>query len=109
MSPTELQVKSLIARPALNEVVPSGQKVRVHGAAWTGDSEVTRVEVSTDGGTTWQAARLLDRAVTHAWRLWEYTWQTPAGGRYILKARATDKRGRTQPERHATIPTAETA
>ena len=50
---TELQVKSLIARPMLNEVVRAGQSYRVHGAAWTGASEVTRVEVSTDDGTTW--------------------------------------------------------
>ncbi len=98
---TELQVKSLIARPALNEIVKAGEAYRVHGAAWTGASEITRVEVSTDGGTTWAAARLLDRAVPHAWRLWEYVWPVPARhGPYVLKARATDARGRTQPDRH---------
>jgi DMSO/TMAO reductase YedYZ molybdopterin-dependent catalytic subunit len=98
---TELQVKALIARPALNEIVPMNQNYRIHGAAWSGASEVARVEVSTDGGKTWALARLLDRAVANAWRLWEYTWQTPArAGRHVLKARATDKQGRTQPERH---------
>jgi DMSO/TMAO reductase YedYZ molybdopterin-dependent catalytic subunit len=97
---TELQVKALIARPALNEVVPSNQPYRIYGAAW-GAAEVARVEVSTDGGKSWSLAHLLDRAVANAWRLWEYAWQTPARpGRHILKARATDIQGRTQPERH---------
>jgi DMSO/TMAO reductase YedYZ molybdopterin-dependent catalytic subunit len=98
---TELQVKSLIARPVRNEVIPAGQTYRVHGAAWTGGSEVDRVEISTDGGQSWSAARLLDRAVPHAWRLWEYSWSVPSrAGRSTLMARATDRRGRTQPERH---------
>src|SRR5262245_29184685 len=95
---TELQVKSLIARPAYMETVPAKQPYRVHGAAWTGESEIARVDVSTDGGQTWSPARRIDKAAAHAWRLWEYTWQTPArAGRYTLMARATDKRGRTQP------------
>jgi DMSO/TMAO reductase YedYZ molybdopterin-dependent catalytic subunit len=94
---TELQVKALIARPMLNEVVPAKRMYRVHGAAWTGDSEVARVEVSTDRGKTWEAARLLEKPVAYAWRLWEYNWRTPAGGRQTLMARATDRRGRTQP------------
>ncbi len=37
--------------------------------------------------------------VKNAWRLWEWPWQTPAAaGRQTLMARATDTRGRTQPE-----------
>jgi DMSO/TMAO reductase YedYZ molybdopterin-dependent catalytic subunit len=95
---TELQVKALIARPASHEAVQANQAYRVHGAAWTGDSDVERVDISTDGGTTWAAGRLLDRPVAHAWRLWEYAWRTPArAGRHMLMARATDRRGRTQP------------
>ncbi len=94
---TELQVKAQIARPALGEVVPVNRPFRVFGAAWAGESEVARVEVSTDGGKTWAAARLLEKPVAHCWRLWEYPWKVPARGRYTLMARATDKRGHTQP------------
>jgi DMSO/TMAO reductase YedYZ molybdopterin-dependent catalytic subunit len=97
---TEMQVKAEIARPRAMEVVRPGATYRVHGAAWTGDSDVTRVEVSTDGGTTWAQARLLGRPVRHAWRLWEYSWRVPAqAGRVRLLARATDVRGHTQPTR----------
>ncbi len=94
---TELQVKSEIARPAFQEVVPTKSKYRVHGAAWSGEAAIDKVEVSTDGGKTWSAARLLDDAVAYCWRLWEYQWQTPEqGGKVKIMSRATDKSGRTQ-------------
>jgi DMSO/TMAO reductase YedYZ molybdopterin-dependent catalytic subunit len=98
---SEMLVKAEIARPALYEAVPAGQPYRVFGAAWTGESEVAGVEVSTDGGQTWQPAQLLDEAVPFAWRLWEFNWSVPAGpGRYSLQARATDRAGHSQPTAH---------
>jgi DMSO/TMAO reductase YedYZ molybdopterin-dependent catalytic subunit len=94
---TDLQVKAAVARPAPQEVVAANSNYRVHGAAWAGEAEVAKVEVSTDGGTTWAEAKLLDDAVPHAWRRWEYAWRTPAQpGAYTVRARATDKSGRVQ-------------
>jgi DMSO/TMAO reductase YedYZ molybdopterin-dependent catalytic subunit len=94
----ELQVKAQIARPSAGETVPANTNVRVHGAAWTSDCEITKVELSTDGGATWTDAKLLGESRTNAWRLWEYKWQTPATpGKQTLIARATDSLGRTQP------------
>jgi len=95
---TEMQVKSLIARPRANEMVRSGTEVRVHGAAWTGESHITRVDVSDNGGTTWAQARLAGEGQRGVWRLWDYTWRAPANaGRVTLMSRATDAAGRTQP------------
>lgn len=95
---TEMQVKAQVARPALNEVVPAGSKYRVFGAAWAGEADVTKVEVSADGGQRWSEARLLDKPVRHAWRFWEYEWSVPKqAGRYTVLARATDSRKRVQP------------
>ncbi|MDQ3257918.1 MAG: sulfite oxidase [Acidobacteriota bacterium] len=97
----EMQTKALIARPAMGEAVQASTAYRVHGAAWTGDAEVTKVEVSTDGGRGWADARLIDTPVRYAWRRWEYEWRTPPQtGRYTLMARATDARRRTQPLKH---------
>jgi DMSO/TMAO reductase YedYZ molybdopterin-dependent catalytic subunit len=93
---TEADVKSSIARPAEGEKVPAGKDYTVRGAAWAGESEVAKVEVSTDGGKTWGKAKLLGRPVPFCWRLWEYSWR-PGAGKYTLKARATDKGGRAQP------------
>jgi DMSO/TMAO reductase YedYZ molybdopterin-dependent catalytic subunit len=94
----ELQVKAEIARPKNGDVVfGADSSVRVHGAAWTGAGEIVKVEVSVDGGATWNEATLGESA-SNAWCLWEYTWRTPAKpGRHTLMARATDSRGSTQP------------
>ena len=70
----------------------------VRGAAWTAGADIAKVEVSTDGGATWQHAHLLGKPVRNAWRLWEYDWQVPAKpGKAALIVRATDSEGRTQP------------
>jgi DMSO/TMAO reductase YedYZ molybdopterin-dependent catalytic subunit len=94
----EQQIKAEIARPENGEIVPAETTVRVHGAAWSCDADITKVEVSLDAGATWHGARFVDRSVKNAWRLWEYDWRTPARpGKQTLQARATDSRGRVQP------------
>ncbi len=98
---SEMQTKAEIARPAEGEIVPANSHVRVHGAAWTTNGEIIKVELSTDGGSTWGDAKLLGEAKPNAWRLWEFNWKTPAAaGKHALTARATDSRGRTQPAEH---------
>lgn len=98
---TEMQVKSEIARPMLHEIVPAGVPYRVFGATWTGSSEVTQIEVSSDAGKSWHEAKLLGKAIPFAWRLWEYQWSVPQKrGRYTLMARATDRHGNQQPSHH---------
>jgi len=95
---TEMQIKAEIAKPAEGETVPANSSVRVHGAAWTSDGQITKVELSTDRGATWNETSLLGTAKASAWRLWEFNWQTPAAaGSQTLMARATDSLGHTQP------------
>src|SRR6266536_76702 len=95
---TEMQIKAEIAKPAQGETVPSDSNVRVHGAAWTSDGEITKVELSTDGGANWNEVTLIDKPILNAWRRWEFDWKTPAvSGKTALIARATDSKGRTQP------------
>jgi len=98
---TEMQIKAEIAKPIQGETVPANSSVRVHGAAWTSDGEITKVELSTDGGSTWNETNLLSEPKPNAWRLWEFNWQTPrTPGTQTLIARATDSLGRTQPVLH---------
>jgi DMSO/TMAO reductase YedYZ molybdopterin-dependent catalytic subunit len=93
----ELQIKAEIARPESGEVVPANSSYRIHGAAWSGESDVTKVEISFGSGGTWSEAKLLGEPVKNAWRLWEYVWRTPANpGCHALLARATDSHGQTQ-------------
>jgi DMSO/TMAO reductase YedYZ molybdopterin-dependent catalytic subunit len=95
---TQMQVKAAIARPTLYEVIPAGTKYRMHGAAWAGEASIAKVEVSTDGGKTWNGANILGEPIPFSWQLWEYTWDVPmTKGRTICMARATDSKGRIQP------------
>jgi DMSO/TMAO reductase YedYZ molybdopterin-dependent catalytic subunit len=95
---SEMQVKAEIAHPEEGEIVPANSTVRVSGAAWACDAEIKKVELSTDGGETWNDAKLLGESKSNAWRLWQFTWQTPSqSGKQTLIASATDSLGRTQP------------
>jgi DMSO/TMAO reductase YedYZ molybdopterin-dependent catalytic subunit len=95
---SECAVKAQIARPARFEIVPKATNYRIHGAAWAGESEIAKVEISTDGGKTWSTTELLGESIPHSWRLWEFNWRTPDEPcRKSLMAKATDERGRTQP------------
>ena len=97
----EMQVKAQIARPVTGEMIPANSTYRIHGAAWTSGGEVTTVEISTNGGSTWSNATLVGESNPNAWRLWEFAWRTPAKpGKATLIARAGDSRGLTQPTEH---------
>jgi DMSO/TMAO reductase YedYZ molybdopterin-dependent catalytic subunit len=93
----ELQVKAEIARPIDGEAVAANSSVRIHGAAWGGSGEISKVEITTNGGVIWHEVSLRESA-PNAWCLWEYQWKTPSTpGKHTLIARATDSRGQTQP------------
>lgn len=92
---TALNVKSVISGPADGASVKAG-KIAVHGAAWAGEADVVKVEVSTDGGATWSPAALGHDQAQYAWRLWNYQWKAKGGDHTIL-SRATDSQGRVQP------------
>jgi DMSO/TMAO reductase YedYZ molybdopterin-dependent catalytic subunit len=95
---TEMQVKAQIARPGFADAVRAGETYHVRGAAWTSEAEITKVEISTNGGETWHPTHLLGESIRNAWRLWECNWKVPEKpGKATLMARATDSEGRTQP------------
>jgi DMSO/TMAO reductase YedYZ molybdopterin-dependent catalytic subunit len=93
---TSMPVKSIIARPGDGSHWKLGP-IRIAGAAWAGEAEITRVDVSTDRGRTWQRATLGRDKARYAWRLWEHVWTPPAPGYYVVMSRATDSIGQTQP------------
>src|SRR5438128_10336174 len=100
---TALNVKSIIAGPIDNSIVRS-RSVHIHGAAWAGEADVARVEVSTDGGSTWQSAQLGREKSKYAWRLWNYSWHAPHSGDYTILSGAADSQGRTYPQTAAWNP-----
>jgi sulfite oxidase len=92
---TGLNVKSVISGPLEGTYHKAG-KIAVHGAAWAGESDITKVEISTDNGATWNPATLGRDQAHYAWRLWSYEWKARPGD-YTIQSRATDSQGRVQP------------
>jgi sulfane dehydrogenase subunit SoxC len=68
----------------------------LEGRAWSGSGEVTRVEVSADGGVSWSDTTLEPSVGAHAWRRWTLGW-TATPGEHELVVRATDDAGNVQP------------
>ncbi len=96
-----IRVRSLMLPPGDPDFltrtrVLSPGPVTLTGRAWAGRLQVTRVEVSTDGGKTWNDARLGDSPGPYAWREWSFDWQATSG-HHELAVRATDIEGNTQP------------
>lgn len=92
---TGLKVKSVISTP-LDHATVKQRRISIQGAAWAGEADVAKVEVSTDGGSTWTPAALGPNQARYAWRLWHYQWNARPGD-YSIRSRATDSKGQTQP------------
>ena len=80
------------------ESVSENGSIEITGVAWAGDDGVERVEISTDGGDTWDDAELFGPDYAGAWRLFRYDWDAQPGS-HVLCSRATDDRDRRQPMR----------
>src|SRR3984885_7333013 len=78
-----------------------GEKTTVAGVAFAGDRGISKVEVSTDGGKTWEAADLKSPLSSYTWVLWHKDWMPESNGPKVLVVRATDGRGATQTPEHA--------
>jgi Sulfite oxidase and related enzymes len=96
--PVTLQrVRALITEPSPHTEVRAGE-LAIRGVAWSGAAPIARVEVSVNGGD-WQEARLVSERNRYSWQWWELIARVEQSGDLILRARATDLAGRTQPER----------
>src|SRR5216110_2957350 len=96
-----MDARSLITYPSYPITLTRGW-VEINGIAWTGSGKIARVDVSTDGGATWTAAKLqepvLPKAHTRFRHLWNWT-----GGEAVIMSRAVDEAGNVQPTREALI------
>lgn len=71
-----------VTTPASGVTVPALRPVTITGTASDSGGVVARVEVSTDGGTTWNAATGLTS--------WTYSWTPTTSGAAQIKVRAVD-------------------
>jgi DMSO/TMAO reductase YedYZ molybdopterin-dependent catalytic subunit len=91
-----IKLKSIITQPQQGAILARGTIV-ILGAAYAGETDVERVEVSTDGGTTWRPADFIGPHEPHAWRQWQWVWEVREAGTYTLMACAIDRMNRRQP------------
>jgi DMSO/TMAO reductase YedYZ molybdopterin-dependent catalytic subunit len=74
-----------------------GPTVSMAGVAFAGDRGITRVEVSTDGGDSWNPAVLKPALSPFTWRLWRYSAPAPrSAGDVEILVRAVDGTGAVQ-------------
>jgi hypothetical protein len=73
----------------------------IAGIAFSGDRGVSKVEVSTDGGASWEQAELKPALSPISWVLWHKRWRPTRLGRNRLLVRATDGVGQTQTSQYA--------
>lgn len=92
---TDINVKSAIASPLAGALPLAATKIS--GAAWSNGSPVTAVDVSVDGGKTWNHATLGKDLGRYSWRLFEFSWNPRAEGEYTIMSRARNAAGAVQP------------
>jgi sulfite oxidase len=96
-----------ISKPSL----PAGEATRpisVEGYAYSGGGrEIVRVDISVDGGKTWDQADLVDDRMKGSkawcWKRWRYTGLRRDSGKTVLLVKATDEAYNTQPESYESI------
>jgi hypothetical protein len=76
-------------------------EAEIAGVAFAGDRGISKVEVSTDGGATWQAVEVKPALSPFTWVLWHQRWMPPQAGKHRLIIRATDGRGNLQSPQYA--------
>ncbi len=100
-----LHTTSRIDRPAPYSQVALGNATEIGGIAFAGNRGIQQVEVSVDGGLTWQTATMQPALSQDSWVLWSWQWKPTLAGAYTIMARATDGTGAVQTsQKQGTVP-----
>ena len=93
-----MRVKSVITAPSPGLSLAGPGLYEISGLAWSGTGKIAKVEVSADGSQSWGEAALSEPVHSKALTRFRMAWRWD-GGPAILKSRATDETGETQPTR----------
>jgi len=93
--PAPIRMTARIDTPLDGTNVAARRTTYIAGVAFSGNRGISEVDVSTDGGRTWQRATLKQPLSALTWVLWELEWQ-PNPGNYLVTARAIDLEGNVQ-------------
>lgn len=85
--------------------VPFNHSTEIGGIAFAGNRGIEKVEVSVDGGISWNLAKLDQPLSQDTWVLWTWQWTPILPGKYTIVARATDGTGQVQTsQKQGTVP-----
>lgn len=96
-----MDARSVITFPTYPVIVDKGW-VEIRGLAWSGRGRIRRVDVSTDGGRSWQPASMDGLVLPKAHTRFRYLWNWN-GSETEIMSRAVDETGYVQPTRAALI------
>jgi len=98
----EMDAKSIITYPSGGQKLPGPGFAEIRGLAWSGRGVIDRVDISTDGGKTWQKANLQEPRLPKAFTRFRLPW-TWDGKETQIMARAVDSTGYVQPTREELV------
>jgi sulfane dehydrogenase subunit SoxC len=85
----------VITRPSAGMQMQKGY-VQITGLAWSGAGRVQKVDISTDGGKSWKAAKIQGPVHTKAHTRFTFDWAWD-GQEAVIQSRCTDETGDVQP------------
>ncbi len=89
--------KSLITSPGFPTVLPGRGWFEISGLAWSGHGAIDSVDISVDGGNTWQPATLHQPILSRCTTRFSFPWHWD-GRAALFMSRATDDKGFRQPD-----------
>ncbi|MGQ0737234.1 MAG: sulfite dehydrogenase [Acidobacteriota bacterium] len=91
-----MDAKSIITEPAFPDRLTGPGWWEIRGIAWSGRGRISKVDVSVDGGKTWQAATLDEPVLPKCHTRFRHAWNW-SGSEAVIMSRATDETGYVQP------------
>src|SRR3954462_1618744 len=91
-----MEAKSIITRPSGGHRLGSPGFHEITGISWSGHGKIKRVDVSIDGGKSWQEAQLQEPILTRALTRFRFPWHWD-GGPAVIQSRAIGETGYVQP------------
>jgi sulfoxide reductase catalytic subunit YedY len=97
----EMNVNSLIGYPQTGTKVKQGAELILRGITFDGGHGIKTVQISTDGGTSWNDAKLDDGSQgKYAYRAFTHRLKPQKSGPLNILCKASNEKGEVQPFAH---------
>jgi DMSO/TMAO reductase YedYZ molybdopterin-dependent catalytic subunit len=94
---TKFKIRSFLTSLSEGAKIKAGQATLLRGIAFDSGAGITEVQVSPDGGKSWQGALLGKSLGSYSFREWTLPWTPSRAGSAAIQCRAFNRLGETQP------------